>query len=345
MAKLGKLRAGVIGCGKVARTLHIPEYITCDDTDLVAYCDIDRTSIAETVARYGARPTYRDYRKMLAAENLDVVSVCLPNYLHCEVTVSALNAGVNVLVEKPMSLTLAEADKMMATAKRRKKVLMVSQTQRFSAVHRKAKEVIDSGMLGEILHVTTAFGHPGPEGWSPRGKWFFQKKKAGFGPMADLGIHKADLIRFLTGKEVASVSAFVSREEKTHTDVEDNFVSVLRFNDGTLGTLTTSWTVKGMETNYTYLYCKNGTLAISVIPGRPLVAFMSNPPCEIEFTVPAIQSNIEDTWRLGIVDNLAATIRGKAKCLVPASEGRKALAIILAADEAARTGRTVKVKK
>jgi len=82
-----------------------------------------------------------------------------------------------------------------------------------------------------------------------------------------------------------------------------------------------------------------------VIPGRPLVAFLSQPRCEIEFPVPAIQSNIEDTWRLGIVDNFAATILGREKCLVPASEGRKALAIILAADEAARTGKTVDVAK
>jgi predicted dehydrogenase len=344
MVKTGKLRAGVIGCGKVARTLHLNEYTQCPDTDLVAYCDIDPKSVQETIERYGSRPVYKDYRKMLKEENLDCVSVCLPNYLHCEVAVAALNAGVSVLVEKPLALTLAQADRMIAAAKKNKVVLMVSQTQRFSPVHKKAKEVLSSGMMGRILHVTTAFGHPGPEGWSPRGKWFFEKKKAGFGPMADLGIHKADLIRFLTGKEVKSVSAFVSREEKTHTDVEDNFVSVLRFDDDTLGTLTTSWTVKGMETNYTYLYCEKGTLAVSVIPGRPLVAFMSYPQAVIDFPIPAIQNNAQDTWRLGVVDNFAAAILGKAECQVPGEVGRKALAIILAADQAARTKRTVAVK-
>ena len=345
MAKNKKLRVGVIGCGKIARTVHIPEYISCTDTDLVAYCDIDRISVRETIERYGKRTVYKDYTEMLATEQLDCVSVCTPNYLHADITVAALNAGAHVLVEKPMSLTLEDADRMIDTAKRKKKVLMVSQTQRFSAVHKKAKEVIDSGIMGKILHITTAFGHPGPEGWSPRGKWFFQKKKAGFGPMADLGIHKADLIRFLTGKEVASVSAFTSREEKKYTDVEDNFVSVLMFTDGTIGTMTTSWTVKGMETNYTYLYCENGTLAISVIPGRPLVAFLSNPECEIDFPTEAIQDNTQDTWNLGLVDNFAASVLGKEECLVPAKEGRAALAIILAADAAATTGKTVAVKR
>jgi predicted dehydrogenase len=345
MAKEGKLRAGIIGCGKVARTLHMAEYVACADTELAAYCDVDPVSIAETVARYGNRPTYSCWQEMMRKERLDCVSVCLPNYLHCEATLDALNAGVNVLVEKPMALTLKEADKMIAAAKKAKKALMVDQSQRFSPVHKKAREVLESGMLGKILLIATSFGHPGPEGWSPRGKWFFQKDKAGFGPMADLGIHKADLVRFLTGKEVEAVSAFTSLQEKQNTDVEDNFVSVLRFTDGTLGTLTTSWTVKGMETNYTYLYCQKGTLAVSVIPGRPLVAFMSSPQCEIDFPTPAIQNNVQDTWRLGVIDNFAAAILGREKCLVPGEEGRKALAIILAADEAAQTGKTVKVAR
>ena len=345
MANTRKLRAAVIGCGKIARTLHMAEYTSCPDTELVAYCDIDHQSIADTVALYGNRPVYTCWQEMMRKEQLDCVTVSLPNYLHREATLDALAAGVHVLVEKPMALTLADADKMIAAAKKAKKILMVDQSQRFSAVHQKAREVMQSGMLGKVLHVATSFGHGGPEGWSPRGKWFFKKAEAGFGPMADLGIHKADLVRFLTGKEVESVSGFTARQEKQNTDVEDNFVSILRFTDGTLGTLTASWTVKGMETNYTYLYCEKGTLAVSVIPGRPLVAFLSSPKCEIDFPTASIQSNTQKSWRLGVIDNFAAAILGKADCAVPGEEGRKALAIILAADEASRTGKTVKVAK
>jgi len=161
--------------------------------------------------------------------------------------------------------------------------------------------------------------------------------------MADLGIHKADLVRFLTAKEVAEVSGFIARLEKQNTDVEDNFVSILKFTDGTVGTLTASWTVKGMETNYTYLYCENGTLAISAIPGRPLVAFLVKPQCTIDFPTPAIQTNIQDSWRLGVIDNFVAAIQGKALCLVPGEEGRAALEIILAADQSAKQGKVVKL--
>jgi predicted dehydrogenase len=203
---------------------------------------------------------------------------------------------------------------------------------------------MDAAEAAHILHVATTFGHSGPENWSPWGTWFFDKKQAGFGPMADLGIHKADLVRYLTGKEVDEVNAFYACNEKEVGDVEDNFVSTLKFTDGTLGTLSTSWTVKGAESNFTYLYCANGTLAIAAIPGRPLVAFLVKPKCTIDFDVPPMQSNKDGAWTLGPIRNFLDSVQGKAKCLVPGEDGKAALDIILACDEAARTGKTVKLK-
>ncbi len=339
-----KLRVGVIGCGKVARVLHLNEYSQNPDAEIAAVCDSDQGRLDYCVERFGAKQAFKDHKQMLKEAGLDAVSVCVPNHVHCAVTLDVLKAGVNVLVEKPMALTSKDAATMIRTAKQKKKLLMVNQTQRFSPVHRKAKEVMDSGIMGKVLHVATSFGHTGPEGWSPWGKWFFRKDVAGFGPMADLGVHKADLLRHLTGKEVAEVSAYTSRSEKKTGDVEDNFVSVLKFTDGTIGTLSTSWTVHGIESNYMYLYCENGTLMISVIPGKPLVAYMSKPKGTIEFEVPPMQSNVEERWNLGVTRNFLNAIRGKEKCLVPGEEGKVALDIILACDKAARTGKSVKLK-
>ena len=338
-----KMKVGCIGCGKVARVLHLNEYSLNPEADIVALCDNDRERLDFCAAKFGAKRTYTDHKKMLAEEKLDAVSITVPNHVHHVVTMDALNAGVNVLVEKPIALTSEDAQAMIDAAKRNRKLLMVSQTQRFSPVHQKAKEVMDSGIMGKVLHVATSFGHSGPEGWSAWGGWFFRKDVAGFGPMADLGVHKADLIRYLTGKEVAEVSAFATRSEKENADVEDNFVCALKFTDGTVGTLSTSWTVHGTEINYTYLCCANGTLMISVLPEEPLVAHMSHPRSAIVFDVPAIQSNVEESWNLGITRNFLAAIQGKEECLVPGEEGKAALDIILACDEAARTGRTVTV--
>jgi predicted dehydrogenase len=334
----------MIGCGQIARHLHVPDYATCGLAEIVALCDLipDKAKALADKWAPGAK-VYTDYKKMLKEAKLDAVTVAIPNYLHAQAAIDALNAGCNVNVEKPMAASAAEAQKMIDTAKKNKKLLNVNQSQRKFAPHAKAKEVLDSGIMGKILHVTAMFGHSGPENWSPTGKWFFRKKEARFGAMADLGVHKADLIRFLTGKEVAHVTGFFERLEKKNTDVEDNFVSCLKFTDGTVGTLCASWTVKGMEANYTILHCTNGTLRVCELPDKPLVANLVNPECEIVFDVPQAASNYDDSWGLDVSGAFLRAVLGIEKPYCPGEEGKKSLEVILAAEKSALTGKVVKL--
>lgn len=340
-----KLRAAVIGCGQIAKHLHVPDYARCPQAEIVALCDIVSKKAQALASRWAPKAkVYTDYRRMLREIKPDAVTVCLPNYLHAPVTIAALKAGAHVNVEKPMACSLAEARKMIDTARKCKRLLNVNQSQRMFPTHVKAKEVIDSGILGKILHVTAMFGHSGPENWSPTGKWFFRRKEARFGAMADLGVHKADLVRYLTGKEVAEVSAFFERLEKKNTDIEDNFASCLKFTDGTVGTLCASWTVKGMEANYLILHCANGSLRIGELPDRPLVANLVKPECEIVFQVPFPVTNDDESWGLDVSGAFVRSILGLQPQYCTGTEGMKSLEVILAAEKAALTRRTVTIK-
>lgn len=340
-----KIRTGVIGCGKIAERLHVPDYAVCPHAEIAALCDILPAKAKALAGKWAPHAAiYTDYRKMLKEAQLDCVTVALPNYLHAPVTIAALKSGCHVLVEKPMATSADESRRMVETAKKEKRLLMVNQSQRRFPAHVKAKEVIDSGILGRIIHVTAQFGHAGPEYWSPTGKWFFNRKQARFGAMADLGVHKADLVRFLTGKEVAEVSAYFARLEKKNADVEDNFVSCLKFTDGTVGTLCASWTVKGMEANYTILHCANGSLRICELPGRPLVANLVKPECEIVFNVPPPVTNYEGSWGIDVSGAFVRACLGLEKPFCPGEEGMKSLEVILSAEKAALTGRSVKLK-
>lgn len=340
-----KIRVGIIGCGAIAEHLHGPDYACSPDAELVAFCDILKVKAHALAGRLapGAQ-VFSDYKEMLKKADVEAVSVCLPNYLHAPVTIAALQAGCHVMVEKPMAASMDEAKKMLAAAKKADKVLMVDQSQRLFPAHVKAKEVLDSGIMGKILHITAMFGHSGPENWSPTGKWFFDKKQARFGAMADLGVHKADLLRFLTGKEVSEINGFFERLEKPRATVEDNFVSALKFTDGTVGTLASSWTVKGAEANYTVLHCTNGTLQICLFPDRPLVANLINPECQITFDLPPTPTNDAGGWGLDAGGKFCRAIKGEEKPFCSGYEGMKSLEIILAAEKAALTGRTVKIK-
>lgn len=339
-----RLQVGIIGCGAIAQHLHVPDIFVCGLADIVAFCDIIPAKAKALADQYGKNAKlYTDYRALLRDKAVQAVAICLPNYLHGPVAIAAAKAGKDAIVEKPMATSLAEAQKMIDAAKRAGTKLLVNQSQRLFLEHRKAKEVIDSGILGKILHVTAMFGHSGPEAWSPTGKWFFRKKHARFGAMADLGVHKADLVRYLTGKEVAEVSAFHERLEKKNSDVEDNFVSCLKFTDGTLGTLAASWTVKGCAADYLYLHCANGTLRINVVPGKPVVANLVNPECEIVFEPPAPLNDYPGTWGIDAGGGFVRAILGLEKPYCTAEEAKKSLAVILAAEKASLTGKRVRL--
>lgn len=339
------LRVGIIGCGQITHRLHAPDYATCPDTDLVALADISRKQSSKVAESWAPHATlYTRYEDMLKNEELDAVTVTLPNALHAEATVKALRAGCHVLVEKPMATSRAETKRMNDAAKKHKRLLMVNQSQRLYPVHRKAKEVLDSGLLGKVLLVNAMFGHEGPENWSPDSKWFFKEKDAKFGAMADLGVHKADLIRYLTGKEIASVAAFSGRLEKKNSTVEDNFTSALTFKDGTLGTLTASWTTKGMDADYAIFHCANGTLRVNEIPGRPLVAHVAHPECEIDFDIQEPKLHYEGSWGLDVGTRVAAAIRGDEAPYCTGEDGARSLEVILAAAKSIETGRATKVQ-
>ena len=242
------VKIGVIGCGKIAQTRHLPEYATNPHAKLVGYYDKIRERSVQMAELYGGK-VYETYYDMINDPEIDAVSICVENRNHAEITNAALYAGKHVLVEKPMAVTLAECESMVAAAEFNGKHLMVGHNMRFDPVHRRAKELLQAGVIGDIITFRTTIGNAGPEGWSPdRDAWFFDKDKAAMGALSDLGIHKLDLMQYLTGQTVIETTAKVMTLNK-HDDhgnfigVDDNALCILRMNGCAVGTLAASWTV------------------------------------------------------------------------------------------------------
>lgn len=341
-----KIRVGVIGTGAIAKYRHLPEYSVRDDVEIVALCDIIKEKAVKNGKKFGVDRLYTDYKEMIQNEKLDAVSVCLPNYLHAEVTLYALNHGLHVLVEKPMATSLKEADEMIKTAKKQNLVLMVGQNQRLAPMHVLAKKIIDSGMLGKVNTFRTVFGHSGPESWSGDARWFFDKEKAFAGSLADLGVHKVDLIQFLLD-DIEEVACFSAILEKKNCTVDDNSVAIVRMRNGIMGTVETSWTYKPSEDNGTVFFCEKGTLKMAVEPDAPLVAYFSDPGRgRLVFDVPSMQTNEEGgQFNTGVINGFIDTIQGKIENPVSGEEGRKALKAILACIESSASQRKVRVEE
>ena len=141
---MAKIKVGVIGCGAIAQRRHITEYADNSQVEIVAVCDINEERVNEVAEQYNAK-AYTNYEELLNDADIDAISVCLPNYLHAEVSIAALNKGKHVLCEKPMATSKEEAEAMIQAAEASGKKLMIGHNQRFVPSHEKAREIIASG--------------------------------------------------------------------------------------------------------------------------------------------------------------------------------------------------------
>ncbi len=345
--KSKKLRVAIIGCGSICRHRHLPEYASRPDVEVVALVDIKLDRARDLAATYGVKNVFADYKDALALQP-DLVSVCTPNVHHGPMTLDALNAGAHVLCEKPMAGSMAEARKMIATAKKNGKQLMIGHNQRFAAGHRKGKELYKSGLLGKCLTVRTTFGHGGPETWSADGlqPHFFRKAETLMGTLADLGVHKVDLVRWLLEDEITHIGGFCGTLAKKNCDVDDNAVAVFRTKGGALGMMHASWTHAPGEDNSTILYCDKGILKLETDRRFSVIAEV-NKAEKYFIEAGKIQTNEEggQVVRSGVIDGFVEAIRKNKPVPVPGEEGARSLAVVLACVQAAQNNTMVEVEK
>ncbi len=339
---------GVIGCGSISIHRHVPEYYARQDCKLVGYYDPNTERAKKLAEQYGGK-VFQTLEELLADKEIQAVSVCTANKYHAPVTISALKAGKHVLCEKPMATSAQEAQAMIDTAKKERKFLMIGHNQRLAQAHVRAKEILKTGEMGKILTFRTTFGHGGPEFWSQdkgRHTWFFKYDDAFIGAMGDLGVHKADLIRWLIDDEIVEVKAYVSTLDKTNekdeaVEVDDNSVCILKSKNGIYGTLTASWTYYGAEDNSTVLYCSNGVMKIYDNPEYPIEVTKKNRE-KVLYKMGRIQTN-ESQSKSGVIDMFLDSINNGIEPEINGDEGLAALRIVLACLESAKTGGTAYV--
>lgn len=344
------LKIGVIGCGKIAQVRHIPEYVDNANCKLAGLFDINKERTEELATKYDAK-AFASYEDLLADPEIDAVSICTSNATHAEIAIAALNAKKHVLCEKPMAITLEECEAMVKAANDNGKYLMIGQNQRLAKAHEVAKEIIASGKLGKVLTFRTSFGHGGPETWSVdpgKNTWFFDKKKAAMGAMADLGIHKTDLIQYLLGAKVVSTSAVLTTLDKRDANdnligVDDNAICVYTMNTGTIGTMTASWTYYGAEDNSTVIYGTEGILRLYDDPEHTVKWIHKDGTVEF-VEADKIQTN-DDQTKSGIIDLFVDCIVNNQEPEISGESVLSAMRAVFASIESSETGKAVVIEK
>lgn len=189
-----KVKVGIIGTGWIAEE-HVKKYLMCPDVEIVAAADLVEGKAEKFCKANGIDGIrlYRSHKELLDAEELDAVSVCTYNRTHAECTIYALQKGVNVLLEKPMCVTLEEAVAICKAEKESGKIVSVGFQPRFDENMKMVKEIVQSGELGDVYYIQTGGGRrrgiPTPYGTS-----FIEDKTAGIGALADIGCYSLDMV-------------------------------------------------------------------------------------------------------------------------------------------------------
>jgi len=191
------MKIAVIGCGTIANSAHIPNYVKNKDAEIKYFCDIILERAEEAVNKYGCGKAVKDYRDILADPEVEAVSICTPNNVHAEITIAMLKAGKHVLCEKPAARTYAEALEMKKVQNETGKILNIGVVNRFNDSVMLIKKYIDSGKLGEIYRVYVSFRvHRSIPGI---GGDFTTKAISGGGVLIDWGVHYLDIVMYCCG--------------------------------------------------------------------------------------------------------------------------------------------------
>ena len=342
------IKIGILGCGKIAQVRHIPEYAANPDCELAAFYNPTRKRAEDMAATYGGK-VYDTPEALLADPEIDAVSVCAANYAHAELAIKAMRAGKDVLCEKPMAVTLEDCEAMVKVAKETGRTLMIAHNQRFAKAHVKAKALIDAGTIGRIVTFRTTFGHGGPETWSinpGKNTWFFDKSKAAMGAMADLGVHKTDLIHYLTGERVVRTPAKVATLDKRGDNgelicVDDNAMCIYEMTGGIVGTMTASWTFYGAEDNSTVLYGTKGIMKIYDDPAHSIVVTLADGTREL-YDVEQIQTNDNQT-KSGVIDAWIDCLKNHTAPAVTGKDALYAMRAVFASLRSSELGAAVEI--
>ena len=229
-----KFKVGIIGAGRMAYW-HLSGYRQMRGVDIVGIAVRTRPNVERLQKKFNIPNGYTDYKLMLEKHQPDAVNVTTPTYTHCPIVVDSLQAGCHVLCEKPMAMTVEEADRMIETEKRTGKMLMIGFSQRFYKEFITMKKIIDQGKLGNIK---VAWFRRGIS--MPPQKWYSEKDKSS-GVTCELAIHGIDWLRWIMDSPVTQVSAELTEHEK-YPGIDDNIWMILKFENGAIGVIGASYT-------------------------------------------------------------------------------------------------------
>ena len=325
--QIGLIGAGGITAGHIRGYTAIP-----DQARVTVIADVVEDNARRRAAEVGGADVVADYHELVGRSDVDAVDICLPHHLHADAIIAAANAGKHVLCEKPLCLTMAEADAVRRAVADNQVILMCAHNQLFMPAVARTRELLDAGTLGAIYELRTTDSFLSRATGSGHMTWRSRLATAGGGELIDTGYHPTYLLLNLAGSAPTQVAAMVSKHRLTFMEGEDSAQVLVRFENGAVGTIVTGWAYTPAP----------GTERFSIVAEKGSLSS--------DGTVINYQLHGADpvTIELPEVDNMVAEIADFVTCVRDGkrpvnteAEGIEVLKVILGAYQSAETGTIV----
>jgi myo-inositol 2-dehydrogenase/D-chiro-inositol 1-dehydrogenase len=337
------LKVGLVGSGFVCDIHHAAFKGWVHNAEVVAVASPH--SAAKFAEEHAIPTAYSDYREMLKDKEIDIIDIGIPNYLHCQVVLDAARAGKHVIIEKPLCLTLEEADQMIEGCQKAGVLLMYAEELLFAPKYVRAKKLIEEGAVGVPFLAKQSEEHPGPH--MP---WFWDVNLSGGGVMLDMGCHSIEFTRWVLGRpKVKSVTAFMGTfVHQQRTKGEDHSYCVIEYEGNKIAMIENSWAKGGGVDDRCAIYGDKGHTQADLLRGSSLLTYSEE---GYGYAVEKAGSTrgytftmFEEVWNYGFPQEMQHFVNcalGKEKCMVTGEDGREVLKIMDAAYQSAGEGRRI----
>ncbi|MBX3421313.1 MAG: Gfo/Idh/MocA family oxidoreductase [Pirellulaceae bacterium] len=332
---------GIIGSQFIS-TIHAESVARCPQARLVAVASPTPGNAARLAEKYESTQAVLDYRRLLDMPEIEMVVIGAPNDLHCQMTVDAAGAGKHVVVEKPLCLSLAQADQMLEACSRAGVKLMYAEELCFAPKYVRLKQLLDSGALGTPTLIKQSEKHDGPHA-----DHFWDVARSGGGVTMDMGCHAIAFFRWmLNNSPISSVYAQMSTQvHGSKTRGDDNALIIVEFANGTLGLAEESWTKLGGMDDRAEVHGSDGVAYADLLHGNAIETFSR---AGYDYAVEKAGSTAgwsftiyEEAWNYGFpqeISHFVDCVLNDKIPLVTGQDGRAVLEVLFAAYESARRG-------
>ena len=343
------MKYALIGCGRIA-TNHMKAAIN-NKLEIAAVCDVLPEKIEELLAKHDLQANtsikrYEDYKQMVAEEKPELVSIATESGIHAEIALYCIEQGINLIIEKPMAMSIEDADKIIKLSEEKGVKVSACHQNRFNVAIQKLRKAVEEGRFGKLSHGSIHVRWNRDHGYYDQASWRGTWAQDG-GALMNQCIHGIDLLRWMMGDEIEEIYGATRQQFHDYLEAEDVGMAVVKFKNGAIGTIegTTNVYPKNLEETL-YIFGENGTVKIGGTSTNNIDVWDFADETEEDGQNKGLKeetSNVYGNGHTSLFADVVDAITNDRKPYVDAVAGRNALEVILSIYKSQKTGQSVKL--